>query len=77
MTELVLASRRSCRRKAYPEELKAFALTLHFYSAKAHDFIRQTFDMALPHPTLIRSWNAKINEILASRSVLLLRCRHR
>ena len=52
---------RVCRGKAYPEELKAFALTLHFYSAKAYDFVRQTFDMALPHPTLIRSWYAKIN----------------
>ena len=61
MTELVLASRRSCRRKAYPEELKAFALTLHFYSAKAHDFIRQTFHMALQHRTLIRSWYDRIN----------------
>ena len=61
MMKRVRASRRSCWRKAYPEELKAFALTMHFYSAKAHDFIRQTFDMALQHRTLIRSWYDRIN----------------
>ena len=31
-------------------ELKSFALTLQFYSAKAYDFVRKTFNLALPHP---------------------------
>ena len=26
----------------YPEELKAFALTLQFYSAKGYEFVRKT-----------------------------------
>uniref|UniRef100_A0A8C4N4D4 THAP-type domain-containing protein n=1 Tax=Eptatretus burgeri TaxID=7764 RepID=A0A8C4N4D4_EPTBU len=44
--------------EAYPEELRFFAMTLQFYSAKAYNYIRQTFDLALPHPELIRAWYA-------------------
>ena len=40
----------------YPEELKAFAMTLQFYSSKAYNYVRETFDLALPHPRQIRSW---------------------
>ena len=57
----ILAGRRPCKGKAYHEELKAFAFTLHFYSSKAYDFVRQTFDLALPHPRHIRTWYSKIN----------------
>ena len=30
--------------------IKAFVLTLQFYSAKAYDCVRETFDLALPSP---------------------------
>jgi DNA transposase THAP9 len=43
-------------RKSYPAELKAFAMTLSFYSLKAYNYVRQTFDLALPHPSTIRYW---------------------
>ncbi|GFO29296.1 THAP domain containing 9 [Plakobranchus ocellatus] len=43
-------------RTAYSEELKAFAMTLHFSSAKAYDSVREAFDLALPHPRQLRSW---------------------
>ena len=40
----------------YPPELKSFALTLQFYSAKAYEFVRRTFNLALPHQSQIRRW---------------------
>ena len=48
-------------RRAYHEELNAFVLTLHCYSAQAYDFIRQSFKLALPHPRHIRTWYAQTN----------------
>ena len=44
----------------YTPELKAFALTLQFYSTKAYNFVRKTFNLALPHPVQIRKWDTKI-----------------
>lgn len=44
----------------YPEELKKFAFTLHFYSARAYDYVRETFMLALPHPSIIRRWSSVI-----------------
>jgi hypothetical protein len=44
----------------YSPELKAFAITLQFYSAKAYDFVRKTFNLALPHPVQIRKWYSKV-----------------
>ena len=46
---------------AYCDELQAFAMTLQFYSAKAYDFVRETFDLALPHPRSLRTWYSHIN----------------
>lgn len=43
----------------YSEELKQFAVTLHFYSAQAYDFLRQY--LHLPHPRTIRHWSAALN----------------
>eukprot|EP00794_Sanderia_malayensis_P021103 gene21103-23164_t len=44
----------------YTPELKSFALTLQFYSAKAYEFVRRTFSLALPHQSQIRRWYSKI-----------------
>lgn len=41
-------------------QLKSLTLTLQFYSAKAYDFVRKTFNLALPHPVQIRKWYTKI-----------------
>jgi hypothetical protein len=40
----------------YPKELKEFALTLHFYSPKGYNYVRDTFDLKLPCDRTIRSW---------------------
>ena len=49
--------KKGCR---YPPELKSFALTLQFYSAKAYEFVRRTFKLCLPHQSQIRKWYTKI-----------------
>ncbi len=41
---------------AYPKELRSFAMTLKFYSAKAYKYVRNSFDLGLPHPSVISSW---------------------
>ena len=46
---------------AYPPELRAFALTLKFYSTKAYNFVRKTFKLCLLHPSVIRSWYSSID----------------
>ena len=37
----------------YSDEIKEFALTLHFYSPRAYKFVRKA--LHLPHPATIRS----------------------
>ena len=43
----------------YGDEIKEFALTLHFHSPKAYRFVRKS--LHLPHPTTLRSWCVNIN----------------
>lgn len=38
------------------DDLKSFSMTLHLCSAKAYQFVRETFNCVLPHPQTIRSW---------------------
>jgi len=40
---------------AYPLELRSFAMTLKFYSTKAYNYVRKSFDLGLPHVSVIRS----------------------
>lgn len=47
--------------RCYDERLKAFAVTLHFLSAKAYNFVRDTFDTCLPHPKYLSSWYQQID----------------
>ena len=42
-------------------ELRSFSLTLKFYSAKAYNYVRNSFDLGLPHPTVLRSWYSSID----------------
>ncbi len=56
-------NRKSTRptRKAFPDELKSFALTLAFYSLKAYNYVRKTFNLCLPHPSTLRHWYKSVN----------------
>ena len=50
-----LASRKKSEKgMKYPPEIKSFALTLKFYSAKAYVLVRNAFNFALPHQVQIR-----------------------
>lgn len=51
----------SVNRSKYPPELRSFAITLHFYSPKAYNFVRKKFNLALPHPSVIRSWYSSVD----------------
>ncbi|XP_065672043.1 uncharacterized protein LOC136089878 [Hydra vulgaris] len=46
----------------YSPSLRTFALTLHFYSAKAYDYVRPSFNNCLPHPDTLRKWYSSIND---------------
>ena len=43
----------------YNEHTKQFALTLHYYSPRAYDFVHQV--LLLPHPSRIQSWAASVD----------------
>jgi len=47
--------------KAYPPELKAFALTLQFYSRRAYEYVRETFNNCLPHQKTLSAWYSCVN----------------
>jgi len=46
MTRLGLGN---VNRTSYSAELRSFALSLQFYSKKAYEFVRQSFNKCLPH----------------------------
>ena len=45
----------------YSAELRSFALTLHFYSPRAYDYVRKTFNTCLSHPKTIAKWYVSVN----------------
>lgn len=48
-------------RKRYNASLKAFALTLAFYSPRAYNYVRETFNKSLPHLGTLSSWYKSVN----------------
>jgi DNA transposase THAP9 len=60
------------KKKHFTPELRAFALTLNFYSPKAYNFIRCEFGQSLAHP---RSWyhEIKVGEGFTDESFKSLR----
>ncbi|KAL2085045.1 hypothetical protein ACEWY4_020563 [Coilia grayii] len=49
------------KKSMFSENMKQFATTLHFYSAKAYDYVREELHLALPHPQTIRKWYSSIS----------------
>lgn len=47
--------------KKYSPELRAFALTLHFYSPRAYKYARKAFNTCLPHPRTLMRWYSTID----------------
>lgn len=48
-------------RQKYTPQLRAFALTLHFYSTKAYNYVRSKFNRSLPHPATVSKWYRSVN----------------
>lgn len=48
-------------RQKYTPSLRSFALTLNFYSPKAYNYVRETFNKSLPHPRTISQWYKSID----------------
>ena len=45
----------------YDPELRSFAMTLNYYSSKAYNYVRETFNLCLPHPSTLKSWYTGID----------------
>lgn len=45
----------------YPEEIKSFAVNLNFYSPKAYEFVRCSFNNLLPHWRTISDWYKNVD----------------
>lgn len=45
----------------YTPALKRFCLTLNYYSPKAYDYVRHSFNTCLPHPSTLSRWYGCIN----------------
>ena len=52
--------KRLLKNEKYSEEIRQFALTLHFYSPAAYNFVRKSFDTCLPHTRTIRKWMSSV-----------------
>ena len=61
LMQKIVNGKHSKKGKKYPPQVKAFALTLQFYSTKAYEFVRKTFDFPLPCKSHIRKCYAKID----------------
>jgi hypothetical protein len=58
--KLFLHQTRTPDRK-YAPDIRSFALTLHFYSSSAYNYVRKTFNNCLPHPSTLRKWVSTVD----------------
>ncbi|KAI5743067.1 hypothetical protein M8J77_014103 [Diaphorina citri] len=47
--------------KKYDEKLRSFALSLHYISPRAYEYVRQQFDTCLPHSKTLAMWYKTVN----------------
>jgi hypothetical protein len=59
--QLLLRQLKMTTEKKFPPELRIFALTLHFNSTSAYNYVRKSFNNCLPHPNTIRKWYSSID----------------
>jgi len=66
--------------RKYSTELRRFALSLHFHSGKAYDFVRKEFNTILPHPRTLSKWYTKTDAspgfTKESLDMLTLKCKN-
>lgn len=58
-------------KKEWPPVIRAFALTVHFYSPRAYDYIRKVFFKKLPASSTMRKWY-QASEPFGKRAKLLI-----
>jgi len=47
--------------KKYSPSVRQFALSLHFFSVRAYEYVRQQFNTILPHQRTLSKWYANVN----------------
>jgi hypothetical protein len=57
----ILKRQLTSKNAKFTPELRAFALTLNFYSPRAYNNVRSTFNNLLPHPVTINKWYSSVN----------------
>ncbi|XP_061725837.1 uncharacterized protein LOC133531557 [Cydia pomonella] len=55
-----ISSARGKKPKSYNAGLKKYAMTLHLISPRAYNFVREEFDLVLPHPKTVAKWCRKV-----------------
>ncbi|XP_036138235.1 uncharacterized protein LOC118644248 [Monomorium pharaonis] len=58
---LIMRKKNACVPKQYSPEIRSFALTLHYYSARAYEYVRDYFNKCLPHVKTLSSWYRSVN----------------
>jgi len=65
--------------KIITPEIRKFALTLHFYSPAAYNYVRDAFNKNLPHPSTLRNWYSTVDGTPGftseSLNVLKIKCK--
>lgn len=57
----LLRKSNACLPKSFSPQLRCFALTLHCYSPRAYEYVREKFNNCLPHPKTISAWYRTVN----------------
>lgn len=60
-SEIIFKQLHKTTTKIITPEIRKFALTLHFYSPAAYNYVRDAFNKNLPHPSTIRNWYSSID----------------
>ena len=60
MERCIKKSKSDVLESAYDPEIRMFAINLHFYSAKAYNYVRSILHDALPCERTLRLWTNKI-----------------
>ncbi|GLV43869.1 hypothetical protein CBL_11551 [Carabus blaptoides fortunei] len=61
LTRQLQGKKKLPKTRKYEAEIRSFALTLHYYSPAAYEYVRQKFDSNLPHPKTLYRWYKNMN----------------
>ncbi|KAJ8968200.1 hypothetical protein NQ314_002404 [Rhamnusium bicolor] len=61
LKEIIARKLKGRRDRKYSPEIRKFALTLQFYSARAYNYVRKSWANLLPHPSTIKHWYSVID----------------